>query len=741
VSLLVTWLLFPAVLGVLALGCGLLLERAAGVRVAGVLLAPLGVAVMVVVGEFLTLGATTAPFVVPTVVALAAAGLGYGAIRGRARRAALPFLTAALVFCAYAAPVVLSGQATFAGYIKLDDTATFLALTDRVMRHGLSLSGLAPSSYEATLSVNLGHGYPVGALLPFGIGRSLVGVDGAWVYQPYLAFLAAMLALVLYELSGRAVHSRPLRAVAAALAAQPALLYGFALWGGIKELAAAPMIALAAALAPSAAAQRGRGFLPLASALAALVGVLSVLGAVWLIAPAAVALVFVMRGRMSAAQIGVLAGTFALLALPTLMDARSFLSIGTTELRSGTVLGNLVRPLNKLQVLGVWPIGDFRFAPADLAVTHVLIAAVAVTALVGTVLAWRGRGWTFLLYVASAGLGCALVAALGSPWIVAKAYAIASPAFVLAAGVGCAGLVARRRVTEGTVGLVAVAGGVLWSNALAYHDVNLAPRQQLVELEQIGHRFAGDGPALMTEYQPYGVRHFLRALDPEGASELRRRQIPLRNGAVLSKGAYADLAAFQPSAVRIYRTLVLRRSPLASRPPATYRLVRSGQFYDVWQSAPTLEAVADPGTPCRATRTLTGRMSSRLGGARVVVLGLGRVDHPSTWQAGAGGQVLYPSGPGVIRARIGLPSAGRYSVWVGGSFRDRLTALVDGRAMGARTDQLNNAGQYTALGSVTLVAGVHEVDLRYSSSVFAPGSGGAEYGMGPLVLSPEGSRC
>jgi hypothetical protein len=42
VSLLVTWLLFPAVLGVLALGCGLLLERAAGVRVAGVLLAPLG---------------------------------------------------------------------------------------------------------------------------------------------------------------------------------------------------------------------------------------------------------------------------------------------------------------------------------------------------------------------------------------------------------------------------------------------------------------------------------------------------------------------------------------------------------------------------------------------------------------------------------------------------------------------------------------------------------------------------
>ena len=64
--------------------------------------------------------------------------------------------------------------------------------------------------------------------------------------------------------------------------------------------------------------------------------------------------------------------------------------------------------------------------------------------------------------------------------------------------------------------------------ALAYRDVNLAPRDQLAELETIGHRIAGQGPTLMTEYQPYGVRHFLRDADPEAASELRRRQVPLR---------------------------------------------------------------------------------------------------------------------------------------------------------------------------------------------------------------------
>ena len=73
----------------------------------------------------------------------------------------------------------------------------------------------------------------------------------------------------------------------------------------------------------------------------------------------------------------------------------------------------------------------------------------------------------------------------------------------------------------------ALAVGILWSDALAYRDVNLAPRDQLAELERIGDLIAGEGPTLMTEYQPYGVRHFLRDADPEGASELRRRPVAL----------------------------------------------------------------------------------------------------------------------------------------------------------------------------------------------------------------------
>ena len=83
---------------------------------------------------------------------------------------------------------------------------------------------------------------------------------------------------------------------------------------------------------------------------------------------------------------------------------------------------------------------------------------------------------------------------------------MAAPAVPVAALAACAPLFASGRRVEGAVLAALVTGGVLWSNALQYHDAWLAPREQLAELEGIGERFAGEGPALMTEFQPYGVQ-------------------------------------------------------------------------------------------------------------------------------------------------------------------------------------------------------------------------------------------
>ena len=256
---------------------------------------------------------------------------------------------------------------------------------------------------------------------------------------------------------------------------------------------------------------------------------------------------------------------------------------------SDTAKGNLVEPLSVLQLFGVWPEGDFRFEPDDMLVTYVLVGIVALAALLCLVLAWRRRAtgvWVFVGGTAAAGIA---IVAVGSPWIDAKALATASPAVVFGALVGTGLLAAGgRRVAGAVVGLL-VCGGVLWSNVLAYSEVNLAPHDRHQELEQIGDRIAGEGPALMTEYEPYGVRHFLREADAEGASELRRRVVPLRSGAPLRKLATADIDEFELAGIRSYRTLVLRRSPVASRPPSVYRLLSRGRFYDVWQLTPGAE--------------------------------------------------------------------------------------------------------------------------------------------------------
>ena len=245
-TLLVPWFLFPLVLGILSLGCGLLLERAAGRAIPGPLLLPSGLALVSALAGLATLRDETAEVATPVVVAAAVLGLA-GSIRHRRRVDWWAAGCAVATFLAFGAPVLASGEATFAGYVTLDDTSTFLALVDRAMEHGRSLGGLAPSTYEATLSVNLAHGYPMGALLPLGVGSRLIATDPAWTFQPYTAFLGALLALCIYHFAARLTPSRPVRAVVAFIAAQPALLYAFGLWGGVKEVFAAAVLALTAA--------------------------------------------------------------------------------------------------------------------------------------------------------------------------------------------------------------------------------------------------------------------------------------------------------------------------------------------------------------------------------------------------------------------------------------------------------------------------------------------------------------
>jgi hypothetical protein len=293
---------------------------------------------------------------------------------------------------------------------------------------------------------------------------------------------------------------------------------------------------------------------------------------------------------------------------------------------------------------------------------------------------------------------------------------------------------------------VMIAGGVAWSNVLAYHEVDLAPRSQLAELQTIGARITGQGPTLMTEFEPYGARHFLRNGAAEGASELRVRPVTLLGGGILGKGDYADLDAFQPAAILLYPTLVLRTSPVASRPPSVYRRVWSGRWYELWQrplGAAGQGIVAhlglgDPLHPgavpdCNAVLAL-----ARMPGVRALVAPPRSQPLVASLVPGvpAAEGLVYPDRGTTVTLRVDIPRQGPYAVWLGGSAKGRVAVTIDGRRAGAISDELQNQGQYLPLGTVTLAPGVHVVAVRYTVPLLRPGSGGDGFPMGPLVLQP-----
>ena len=744
-DLLIAWVAFPAVQLVLWVGCGSLVTRFLPGDVPRTLLAPLGFCVVVVAGGFVIAVPALAELTTPIVALLAVAGLALG--RPWAARRPSPWLIAALavLFAVYAAPIVLSGSATFAGYIKLDDTATWLALTDRVMETGRSLDGLAPSSYEATLAFNLADGYPIGVFIPLGVGSALTGMDTAWLIQPYMALLALLLALALWDLSGRLLTSCRARAVVVVFAAQPALLYGFYLWGGIKELAAAALIALVACLASHAAraGSRTEGLASLALAIAALVGCLSVAGAVWvgplLLGALAVALT-ASSVAGAATRAGALLVLVALLIAPVLLGG-ALLPPTSSPLDDPDARGNLIEPLSALQALGIWPAGDFRVDPVKKSVTIAICAIAAVAAIGGCAAALRKRHWDLVAYFLGVPTAALAITVVGSPWVQGKAFAIVSPVLLFGALLGCVWVWSERRLIVGAGVAALVAGGIVWSNALAYTEVNLAPRDQLAELEKIGEMVAGEGPVLMTEYQPYGVRHFLRKADPEGASELRRRLVPLADGSSLAKGLWADTDDFRPDAFEPYEALVLRRSPEQSRPPGHYSLIWAGEFYEVWTRTPdapvaggrlALGAGRSPlGEPrCSEVRDLARTVP---GGSLVAA----SLPEPAITQGEAEPALSNPAttGEGELTADF-RSRGGSYSIWLHGSVRGEATLRIDDRAVSSVRHVLNNEGLYTDLGALDLTSGIHELTIDFGGSALAPGGGGPGDSAGPIAISP-----
>ncbi len=785
--LILAWVVFPVVVAALGTGWGVLIEKAAGAKYNDTLLIPLGLAGVLVVAGLLTAFASTAPTATPVV----AAGAGIGLIWGRPwRRFHLwPSLAAVGVLLAFGAPVLLSGQATFLGYLRLDDTATWFGIVDNLMAHGRSVAGLPQSTYTLVYSGDVGPAYPLGAFVGLGVSRALVGVDVAWVFQPYLACCAAAIALCVSALAEPFVASPRRRALVAFLASQPALLYGYSLWGGIKELTAALLVVLGAALAAAAVKRgpvRGRELIGLGVAAGALAITLSV-GAVAWMAPAFALLVgaWLWRARQdgrpgwwrpSLISSAWLVGVTAACSVPLWVVLSTFLSNDAGLFASGqtsaTRLGNLIHPLSGFQLAGIWTIGDFRLGAGALP-TAPLVALVIACALVTLVVTVRRGDLTLLMYAGVALVACALFSLVGStPWVMGKALAISSPALLAVAVIGAAALWGKRR--WGALVLILLGVGVIWSNVLGYHHALLAPRDRLAELQHIDGLLNGHGPTFVNDYDPYADRHFLRAGAPVEPAEYRVAPLPLTTGVLLVKTAYADLDSFPLSTLLPYRSIVTRDSPVESRPPSIYKLVWAGNYYDLWQrpTSPTTHillhvplgdqsnypycgnAENGPYLPlcsiapaavqaCSAIERLGhtalvdhARLVAFQRPAPIVVRGDDTL-WPATWLHDPVGHTLTAIAPGTAIAHIQVAVAQRYRLWLAGSFTRGFRLTLDGHHVGQVSDQISDINGYVPVKALTLASGVHTLRLTYPHSGLTPGSANNSYtSLSEIALQP-----
>ncbi len=769
-AMIVAWAVFPLVLVAVCLGCGLAVERLAGWRLPGALLVSVGLALVIVAATLMTYKDATAKFTTALIVVLAVAGYASSIGRVRKLRPERFALGVGLgVYAVCAAPVVLSGNATFLGYFVLNDSAFHFALIDQLLVHGRDLSGLHQSSLLTVLRGYLGTDYPVGAQVALGAVRPLVAQNVAWIFQPYLAVIVSLGGVVLYQLLDGVVGSRPLRALCAFVAAQPGLVYAYYLESSIKELATTWLITLTVLLVLATLKDKlsVRRLVSLALVTVAAFDVLNVAVVPWLGVPlAAFAVVAGWRTREAIRRVpkrrlalisGACAAVLAAIASPIIATAQTSFNVVSAQLSESGDLGNLVTPLVKWQLLGIWPSGDFRFpVMAHYRVTYALLGIAIASAVLGALWALRRRAAGPVLLVAGSALATLYLLSRASPYAGAKVMMIFSLAVMLVVMLGAAALYDSGRRLEGWgLGLV-LAAGVLWTNVEAVRSASVAPRARFAELASIGSRFSGQGPAFYNLSDEFAI-HFLGPLAPTTSifeTPTPRPGLPARKGFSQVRGPW-DIDELAESYVQGFRLLVLGRSPLESRPPADYRLAYRGRFDEVWRRTSTprvlehvpLGGALDPAAvpPCATVLALAKRASrehARLAyavGLPLAVFVPTRAQRPPNWGLVYGEPyALIPRRePGAAVGPVRVPSAGRYQLWLEGSFSREVQVLIDARKAASASYELGTPGQFIPLGELELAAGTHQAAIVVHRAGDAPGEKLVNQTVGPLVLAPS----
>ncbi|MGH2864923.1 MAG: hypothetical protein ACRDJX_06695, partial [Solirubrobacteraceae bacterium] len=215
-------------------------------------------------------------------------------------------------------------------------------------------------------------------------------------------------------------------------------------------------------------------------------------------------------------------------------------------------------------------------------------------------------------------------------------------------------------------------------------------------------------------------------------------------------GRPLDLEKLAPSALLAYPLIVTRVDPAASRPPAAYRLLWHGRYYQVWGRRPGARAalahVALSGSPAARCATIKRLAQAPAAGGRerlvaaraprIVRIPLARSAHPSDW--GRERKALVMGDPGTLRARFTLPASGTWELWVQGDIMPTVRIDVDGRPLATISGQLSGNSlvpDTTPAIAVQLLAGAHRLTLTRTSPGLGPGETGSAV-LDAIFLTP-----
>jgi hypothetical protein len=752
-----TTLVYPVVLALLCVGAALLVDLLSGGFLAGALLPAVGAAALIAVSQLSTYVVPLAPATPYLLVAVAVAGLVLGRRRARAlasavRRSPWQCLPMALAYLLALAPVLLAGRPTFSSYMALADSAVHMLGADFLIRHGQDYSHLdLHNSYGAFMNAYYGSSYPSGADTLFGGSSFLLGLPLIWTFQAFTAFMLATAAGPAWVLVRRVGLDRGWAVLATLTVTLPALVYAYELIGSVKEITALPLILSMGALVLSHRrwlAGRARGAIPFALLVGAGVSALGVAFGAWTLAATAVLGVvagselarggsLTPRGLARMLCMGVLVLLVA--AWPTWVDLAGSLRVAGA-IASTSNPGNIHAPLRAAQLLGVWLNGSYLLLPTGVArsLTWALIALVLAVALVGLGNAVRSRWYALAGWFALTIVLWLVLSKYATTWANAKTLMLTSPAVMLMAWAGIAAMRRSRPRIAATLVAFLLVGGVLASDVLQYHSSNLAPTARYEELASIDTRFAGRGPTLFSDFDEYAL-YELRDMDVGGPDFAYPP--PALAAAAGGYGKPVDLNRIASSALAAYPLIVTRRDPTAARPPAAYRLLWQGIYYQVWGRRPAakqalvhLTLSGPPQAQCRQVARVAGASRKRAGRLVAAVapelvrlpIPRSRSGRPPGWTR-VGRRILMTR-PGTLRIAFRIPHSGTWELWLQGEVMRELHVAIDGRSLGSLGGQLGGntlvANTLSPL-QVRLSAGVHTLAITLPSAGLAPGDGGA----------------